>query len=192
MNPEQPGLIACTLADELAAGGWDDPPRLYTIRLQAGRCDLLPVALPVRAWTRGHPPDVLRSLAAAAAQAVREPGYRAPAGLYGAAFRFEGWDLPWDRMSREQFRQGMIDASAGRIHARPDRIEVRILHGLDMAGITYVARQQRGQPQVHAEICRAGQDRGYAGVIPDTLSLVVTALAGTRSSRHPPGAQPGR
>jgi hypothetical protein len=189
--PAASQAISRLLAAELGARtAWDEPPCLYAIRQQAGRFRLQPLPIPPAAWATGRPPDVLEAIARTAELAARLPGTRRRSDLYGTAFRFEGWGLDMQNMTSDQRRQGQADAAAHLIHARPDRVEYRLLLAADRTGTTYAAHQQRGQHQPTEDIFPPGRHHHHDGAIPDALRRLTTALTGLPPPQPGPEAEP--
>jgi hypothetical protein len=190
-QPAAVQAISRALAAELSSRtAWDEPPCLYTIRLQAAQYRLQPVPIPLAAWATGRPPDVLEEIALAAEIASRIPGARRHRDLYGAAFRCEGWGLDMRGLDAGQRREAEADSAAHRIHARPDRIEYRLLVAADRTGATYAARQQRGQDEVFTDSFTPGSALRHDGAVPAALARVTAALTGVPLPRpYPP--EPG-
>ena len=139
-----PNAIAATLAAEIRARlAWDEAPALYTLYVEGGRPRLRQIPVPDHMWA-GAPAQVL--LAMADGMAGFAPLLRSAAGpgLYGAAFRCEAWGVQAPQGDSEALRQMVADANARRVHARPDRVEVRQLWAVDRARVTYMASQERG------------------------------------------------
>ena len=182
--------VSRALAAELGSrAGWDEDPCLYTIRMSQGRCRLTAASVPRHWWASADPAEVLDAVAGLAAGVRGMPGIRMRPDLYGIALRFEGWDLPWADLGPEGHRQAVADAAAHRVHARPDRIEVRVLAGVDRTGTAYEARQQRGWPEIYQAVFAPG--RGPVGAVPDALRRVTAALTGVRlPQREDPGYEP--
>lgn len=185
-QPTASQAISRALAAELGSRtAWDEPPCLYTIRLRAGQCRLQPVPIPRAAWAAGRPPDILEYIALAAEIASRIPGTRRHGDLYGTAFRTEGWGLDMQNLDAAQRRQAEADSAAHRIHARPDRIEYRLLVAADLTGTTYAARQQRGQDQVLTDIFPPGSALRQDGAVPAALRRMTAALTGAALPQPP-------
>jgi hypothetical protein len=183
--------VSRALAAELdSRAGWDEDPCLYTIRMSRGQCRLATVPVPRDWWASGHPAEVLDAVAGLAASVRGIPGIRMRPDVYGIAFFFRGWDLPWDDLSPEGHQQAVADLAAHRVQGRPDRIEFRILAGVDRTGTTYEIRQQRGRPEVHQAVFAPG--RGRVGAVPGALCRVTAALTGARlpQQQEDPGDEP--
>lgn len=192
-QPAAAQAIARTLAAKLRARtAWDEPPCLYVIRLRAGQYRLQPLPIPVAVWAAGRPPDVLEEIAFAAGIAARIPGARRRHhDVYGTAFRFEGWGVDMRNLDAAQRRQAEADSAAHQIHARPDRVEYRLLLAADRTGTTYAARQQRGQAQVLTDVLPPGSALRQDGTVPAALRQMTAALTGVPLPQpQPPEARP--
>jgi hypothetical protein len=157
--------------------------------MSQGRCRLTAAPVPLDWWASADPAEVLDAVAGLAAGVRGMPGIGMRPDLYGVALRFEGWDLPWADLGPEGHRQAAADLAARRVHARPDRIEVRVLAGVDRTGTAYESRQQRGRPEIHQAVFPPGL--GPEGAVPDALRRVTAALTGVRlPQQEDPGHEP--
>jgi hypothetical protein len=134
-----------------------------------------------------NPADVLAAMAADIAMLGARPGATARPGFYGVAFRFEAWDLPWGLLQGPARRQAQADLAAGRLHARPGRLEARYFLGTGRDGATYEARQYRWQDRVRSTAYPPSREAPQSPVH-DALRLITTTAA--RASRDEPGAEP--
>jgi hypothetical protein len=173
-----PNVIEATLAAEIRRRReWDEPPCLYVMYVDRGRCALRPLPLPGAVWT-GQPAQILLRMAGMAEmftpalQAIAKPG------LYGAAFRVESWGIRAPVSDREAVTQALADANGRRISARPDRTEMRQIWAVDRARITYMASQERGSGEVETVIQRPEPGWDHVGTIFEALDRLVSALLG--------------
>ena len=177
------GRIPEAIADALVAEiksrtEWDEAPALYTFYVENGQCRLAQIPVPEMLWSINEPPIVLASLADAGLDGASLLQSAAPAGLYGAAFRCEAWEVDGGKPGTEQRRQALADSKARRLKDRPDRFEIRSIYGVDRAGITYAAAQRRGETDVRRSIAYPKPGHGFAGTIPNALDRLVTSFLG--------------
>jgi len=171
-GPGIAALIAAALGDELEGTPWGGPPRLYTIWLRDQQCELRPVALPPQVWETMPPPAVLSVVVAAASALAADPGYRPPAGLYGAAFRAEAFSVSRSALGDEEFDR----AVRAQISAHPARAEMRMLYAIDVTGVTYRSVQARGDQRLVTQVERPGADTVVSGPVPEAVTLLLGEL----------------
>jgi hypothetical protein len=186
LSPAQE-TVSSALSAELAARAWDAPPALYAIGVQGSHCQLLHIPVPATTWALINPADVLAAMAADIAMIGARPGATARPGFYGVAFRFEAWDLLWGLLQGPARHQAQADLAAGRLHARPDRLEARYFLGTGRDGTSYEARQYRWQDRVRSSVYLPGREAPQSPVH-DALRIMTAAAAG--ASREDPGAEP--
>ncbi len=92
--------------------------------------------------------------------------------MFAFVFVSEGWAL--DASGESQRR-----AEARRIHEHPDRIEVRTLAAVDLAGFRYGYSIERltGKLMESAHRPGDGADKGMDGYVHDSLARLVEACA---------------
>ncbi len=173
-----PDAIAAELAAELRRRReWDEPPCVYTVHVDRGRCRLMPVWVPDRIWMTGPPGEILARMAKAGMNIAGPLQSMATPDLYGAAFRCEMWQVHAALGDQGAVRKLVEDGNARRIWSRPDRIEVRQLCAVDRTRITYLATQPRGG-DAGTVIQRPEPGLDHAGVIPEALDQLVSAFLG--------------
>jgi len=141
--PGSPGVPAVIAAELAARPSWDEPPGLYLIGARDGRCELLPFAVPLAAWSRMPVHGVIAAVAAFTA--TRSAGSGPDPAVLGTAARFEAWDLPWPFLKGPALTQARLDLAAGRVRARTDRIEARYILATARDGTAWQGRQYRVQ-----------------------------------------------
>ena len=168
---------------------WDEPPALYTMHLDSGRCRLAMIPLPDMIWASARPPEVLAALAGSLRDGDRMLLRRfAPPGLHGAAFRCEQWKVA----TRDASPEFEAAARAHQLHKHPDRIEERAIWAVDRAGVTYGVGLERGSADVQKSVScpQAGGAPVFTGIIPDALDDLVRAFLGAPLAvRTSPGDQ---
>lgn len=177
------GRIPDAIADMLVAEiksrtEWDEAPALYTLYVDGGRARVAHLPFPEVVWSFGEPAAILASIADAGVDGAPALQSVAPAGLYGAAFRCEAWQVDGGKAGTEQRRQALADSHARRLSVRPDRVEIRCVYAVDRAGITYAAVQKRGDSDIQRSITYPKPGDGFAGTVPDALDRLVTAFLG--------------
>jgi hypothetical protein len=173
-----PKAIAGTLAAEIRKRReWDEAPCLYTLYVNGGRARLAPLPLPDHIWS-GSPPQVLLAMADQADFFAPLLQTAAGPGLYGAAFRCEVWGVSAAASDPAAVRQMTEDGNARRIHARPDRVELRQIWAVDRARVTYVASQERGSDEVETAVHIPEPGMDHTGNIPTALDRLVSAFLG--------------
>jgi len=173
-----PRAIAGTLAAEIRKRReWDEAPALYALYVEGGRPRLSQIPVPDRMWA-GQPAQIL--LAMADGMAGFAPLLRSAAGpgLFGVAFRCEAWGVQAPPGDREALRQMIVDANARRVHARPDRVEVRQFWAVDRARVTYMASQERGSGEVVTDVRQPEPGMDHVGDIFSALDRLVSAMLG--------------
>lgn len=185
-------------------GQWDLPPDLYAVAqgpaltadgqipedvpddiredISSGmigqQLEFAPLSLNPEVWTTAPPAEVLTKLARYARKHPPrlEDALSDGARIIGLLFASEAWavigpDDP-DRVK---------DAARNRnLHQHPDRVELRLVYGVDRAGYHYSARQSRGSDEIAEHIQGPGLDddglERMSGEIPDALEDLLSAL----------------
>lgn len=177
--------IAAVLAAEVERRReWDETPALYRLHLSAGRPRLAEIPVDPWVWDSGRPAEMLEHIGAIWAM----NGWRSPwPDLFGLAFRHEGWSVDLEEAAadagstaafRAQARAVHADALRGRLHARPDRYEVRMIYAVDRASVSYEAVLRRGTDRAARQIFYPGGDPASEGGVPSALDLMVSTLTG--------------
>jgi hypothetical protein len=103
----------------------------------------------------------------------------APEGLHGAAFRCEAWMVQGGKPGSKREREVAAASRARTLDTHPDRVEARCMYAVDRAGNTYSATLARGEALVKRSVAyRKAGHADFAGIIPDALDRLVTALLG--------------
>lgn len=186
------GQIHEAIADALetevqARTGWDEPPGLYFLYLERGKPRLSLLDFPDQMWELARPPEILARFAASTDLFRAELRTMVPEGLFGIAFRCEGWEIQQTpEVSEADWEQARADALAHRIHARPDRVEIRFMQAVDRAGTTYWVSVIRGQAGVRRFITYHGPERFDAmGASVDALDRILSGLLGVTLPKRP-------
>lgn len=173
-------LIMDTLVSEVKSRtGWDEPPALFFLYLEGGRCRVSALPLPDEVWALDAPPRVLARLADGAGEFSGLLSSVAPEGLHGAAFRCEAWAVTGGKPGSEREREVTAASHARQLHVHPDRVEFRCMYAVDRAGTTYSAMQARGEWAVKRSVSyRKPGFPEVSGIIPNALDRLVTATLG--------------
>lgn len=173
---------------------WDGIPRLAMIMLKDGEPYLAEARVPPHAWGYDRPPRILETIAKGTAAAYQGqipglPRQVAPPGLHGAAFLFKGWGVfPGPEWSPEEEARFRDLGDRHMLYTHPDRVEVRIMCGVDRSGRTYqsVVRHDNGEL-----VPTHGLD--VTGTIPESLDQLVSGMLGVDlpPRREPSGPEPG-
>jgi hypothetical protein len=131
---------------------WDEPPALLLMRDRPARIVVGPVSIvPDELWAAApRVPDALDALAKLAemmtGRELRRQFGQVP-GLCGLAFRHEGWVVRYTPDAPAAFRrQADADARAHRLHARPDRVECRMIEAATLGGQFFAGQMRGGEP----------------------------------------------
>jgi hypothetical protein len=179
----QQAFSAALTAALAARTAWDEPPALYTVHHSWGACRLQPLKVPPGSWYGRSPHDVILSIALTISAA---PSRRHPPDLLGVAVRTEGWVLLNEDMTPGQRRR----AAAGRltrVSLETNRVEARVLHGIDTAGTDYHLHRPRGGKLV-TFIRPPGGEAADLGEVPEALRSLLDAI----TSRQPQPQDPER
>lgn len=182
-DPISQGLLR-TLG-ELEGGvdalGWDRLPELFYIARLPAEAAAAAVDMPVDhvaaafevfsanvpddIWRMANPPwKVLYALADSLGPYYSKHGTLPPvipSQLYGIAWACEAWAV---RALSDEEAKKLGHAPRGTISSHANRIEIRFLHGVDIAGTYYAITRERGG-EVTAEVHEHGQ-RSQQHVIP--------------------------
>jgi hypothetical protein len=154
----------------------DEPPALYLLYLEGGRCRASQVDVPASYWSAAPPARVLEALAGGLGDfsGLLQPA--APEGLHGAAFRCEMWEVRADPGTEEETRAAAVER---RLSAHPDRVEVRSMWAADRGGASYGVTLERESGSVRRLVTypKPGVP-GFTGIIPAALDRLVTAMLG--------------
>ncbi|MBF6333482.1 hypothetical protein [Nocardia transvalensis] len=157
---------------------WDEPPELYAVLLEGGHPVLRRFPTSEGFFQVARPPAVLAALAETFETNSERLRREAPADLIGLAFYFEGWSVADPLgLTTEQRQQLSADMRNHRVHARPDRVEARILCAVDRSGIRYSCRQLRGH-DIDSIAYGPGDGVCADGTIPDALDRMLQAWLG--------------
>jgi hypothetical protein len=180
-------ILAACEAELRARDAWDEPPALYFLHLKRGEPVLHQLqAIPDYIWAWDRPAETLTRIADHAQHYARLLTAAAPDNLHGVGFRSEAWQLTTERdASAAERRRNHEDSTEHRIHARPDRVEIRTMSAVDRAGITYMAAQRRDDGEVTSVVLpkRIGESRAQ-GSVPGALDKLVTAFLGVQLGRR--------
>jgi hypothetical protein len=173
-------LIMDTLVAEVKSRTeWDEPPALFFLYLEGGRCRASALPVPDEIWAMDAPPRVLAGLADGAGEFSGLLSAVAPEGLHGAAFRCEAWAVTGGKPGSGSDRELRAASRARRLHVHPDRVESRCMYGVDRAGTTYSAMLARGEALVRRQVSYRKPGRpDFSGIIPNALDRLVMALLG--------------
>lgn len=168
------------ISAELAANlqsrtDWEQPAELYWLHTDTdGQVSLHTILPPDFFSIDGiRPPELLAALAEFWCQTKPAWQRNVPAGFTGLAFFAEAWTVHAEHMDEQQLQQLDADAQARRIAKRDDRIEARVMWGLDRDGAQYWAMQPRGH-QAHA--LRLDAQYG-AGAVIDSLTMMLGEMS---------------
>jgi len=182
-----PQAFSAALGAVLAARtAWDEPPALYTVHRDRGQgaCRLQPLRLPAGiSWSSGRPHEVILGLTLTVAAS---PPSLVPPGLLGVAVRTEAWALLDEDMTPDQ-RQRAAAGHPDRPSRSPNRVEARVIHGIDTAGTAYHVQQLRGGRQ-QAFTSAPGSETAVMGLVPDALRGLLDAITGRQPL--PPEPEP--
>jgi hypothetical protein len=177
MGKVQDAVSDALVAEISSREGWDEPPGLYFLYLEDGKCYARRQALPGAVWRSGPPAAVLSAMAGCLGEVSGTLHQIAPEALHGVAFYTEAWTVMQPEAGTAQRSEVMADAMAHRVHTRPDRVEARTMWAVDRAGIVYGALQRRDvdkAPMVTVTYPKPGMP--YAGDIPEALGRMVAAM----------------
>lgn len=179
-------MICDTLAAEITRRRkWDEPPGLYFLYLDDGKCHVRRQPVPDAVWASGPPPHVLSAMADCLGEVSVTLQQIAPEALYGAAFYTEAWTVMQPEAGTAERSEVMADAMAHRVHTRPDRVEARTMCAVDRAGIVYGVLQRRDldkTPGVTVTYPKPG--RRTAGEVPKALERMVAAMLAEAMPDH--------
>lgn len=169
------GIIEAMEAELAQRGEWDEPPALYFAYDDDDEgLHLAELPVPEDAWSAGELPEILRWLAE---QFSASPlPALAPAALRGVAFRFEAWTVAGpleDAAYREAAQQ---DARDRMLHARPDRVEVRMMLAAGRDGATHMVTERRDGVPVPPATTASGSADALGGSVPESLARIIAAI----------------
>jgi hypothetical protein len=173
-------LVMDSLAAEVKSRTeWDEPPALFFLYLEGGRCRARPLPVPDFMWEIDAPPRVLSRMADGLGEVGGLLASVAPEGLHGAAFRCEAWAVDAGMPGTERRSEVSAASMARQLHVHPDRVESRCMYAVDRAGITYSAMRAKGSDEVKRSVSYPKPGKpGFSGIIPNALDRLVTALLG--------------
>jgi hypothetical protein len=185
MGKVQDAVVGAMTAEIAARTEWDEPPCLYFLYLEDGKCRLSRFPVPDAVWGSGPPAGVLSAMADCIAGFSGLLHPIAPGTPHGAAFYTETWTVLQPPPGTAERSEVMADAMAHKVHTRSDRVEARTMWAVDRAGIIYGALRRRDidkTPRTTVTYPKAA--RRIGGEVPDALGRMVTAmLAETWSGR---------
>jgi len=187
MGKVQDAVSDALVAEISSREGRDEPPGLYFLYLEDGKCYARRQALPGAVWRSGPPAAVLSAMAGCLGEVSGTLHQIAPEALHGVAFYTEAWTVMQPEAGTAQRSEVMADAMAHRVHTRPDRVEARTMWAVDRAGIVYGALQRRDidpVPRTTVAYPKAGARIG--GDVPKALERMVTAMLADTA----PGGRP--
>lgn len=172
--------ICAELAANLQARtSWEQPAQLYWLLTDTDGSvnlkELLPSEFFLIEGTR--PPEVLAAFAEFWRSTNPLRQRHIPAGFTGLAFFAEAWTVYAENMDSQQLKQLDTDALAHRIAKRDDRIEARVMWGLDRDRAQYWAMQPRGN-EVHARRLGTQYPLVGSGAVIDSLTTLLDVIAG--------------
>lgn len=170
-------VLAALAAEVAGRAKWDEPPGLYFLYLEGGRCHARRIGVPDAVWASDAPPRVLAAMADCFGDHSGLLRAAAPEELHGAGFYCETWTVEQPEAGTAARSEVMADAMAHKIWTRPDRVEARTMWAVDRAGTVYGAILRRGidaAPRVTATYPKAG--RRISGDVPVALERIVTAM----------------
>lgn len=175
-------LVMDTLVAEVKSRtGWDEPPALFFLYLEGGKCRASALPLPDEIWALDAPPRVLSRLADGSGEFSGLLQAAAPEGLFGAGFRCEAWAVTGGKPGSRREREVTAASKARQLHVHPDRVESRCMYAVDRAGTTYSATLARGGDEVKRSVSYRKPGRAdFGGIIPDALDRLVTAVLGVQ------------
>lgn len=153
---------------------WGEPPALYFAFDGEDGLHLVRLPVPDDAWAIDAPPVVLRWLAREFA-ASGLPAL-APAALRAVAIPFEAWTVAGpleDAAYREAAQQ---DARDRMLHARPDRVEVRMMLAAGRDGATHMVTERRDGVPVPPATTASGSADALGGSVPESLARIIAAI----------------
>lgn len=192
MGRLQEDILAVLTAELEARTAWDEPPGLYLLYVESGKPRLSQLALPDEIWSLDRPPAVLDSLSRQAIPVWKAIMPIVPASLFGAAWRYEGWEIqtPEDATAM-QWRRDEQDARRHRISQRGDRVEIRSLEAVDRGGVQYTASVSRDGRPCHPDSVMFPRPGGavHTGTMSEALDRIVRGLLGVGIPERvpPPG-----
>ncbi|SHU73199.1 Uncharacterised protein [Mycobacteroides abscessus subsp. abscessus] len=170
--------ICAALSENLQARtNWEQPAQLYWLDSDTdGHVSLQPFLPPEFFSIDGtRPPDLLAAFAEFWCLPKTSMQRVVPSGFTGLAFFAEAWTVHAEHMDGQQLQQLDADAQAHRIEARGDRIEARVMWGLDREGVQYWVMQPRGY-EVNALRLDDQIPLVGAGTVIDSLTAILGAI----------------
>ncbi len=161
-------------AEVLRPGGWDAPATLYAIQREGD--GLMPLRLEsfeqvAQIAPPGTPPFGLLSVYA---QALSASPMGWPYDVVAVAIATEAWSVMSKTGDIARQDQNMAAARDRMIHARPDRVEIRIIVSVDRDGEVRALQYARGEDEV---TLMSGGENALGGGVVDGLQAVLSALA---------------
>lgn len=181
-----PGLIAMAqspiesvddLPDDAREGLPDELRELLDGGHNGQVMQFVPFNLNPEVWTTGEPAVVLKKLARFAAKHPPDLGLGESDRLIGLLFVSEAWML---KVPHGMDREEAMRAAGNRdLSTHPDRVEIRMVYGVDTAGFQYAISQVRGSAEPETEHVQGpgmqAKER-FVGDIPDGLEALLQAL----------------
>lgn len=180
----QADATAHPICVELAANiqartSWEQPAQLYYMLTDPDGSVNLRELLPAEFFMieGARPPEVLAAFAEfwRLTNPLRQRDV--PAGFTGLAFFAEAWTVHSENMNDRQLQQLDADAKAHRIAQRDDRIEARVIWGLDRDKAQYWAMQPRGN-KAHALRLDTQSPLAVTGTVIDSLTKIIGMITG--------------
>lgn len=197
------------MKDANETGEWDQPPGLWAVTQAPMLVDLdnLPEEIPEdlreeiasgavgqrlgfspleisdQVWTMAPPATVLSRLAR---YAVKHPprletALEGEERIIGLLFMSEAWMVAGPVGPVDDDDDVREAGARGELHKHPDRIEIRLVYGVDRAGYQYAIRQARGHDELSESVQGPGIDPGpqghLEGHIPDAMVELLAVLA---------------
>lgn len=153
--------------DDIETRGWDQPASLWVVRREITEDDILlsiSLAVSPNMFAMEHPPELLAQIADAAEE------YKVGAGENVFAFVFvsEAWMVEGPEAIRA--------ADPGGLHEHPDRIEIRSIVAVDIAGFRYTHNFARETRERMEMVTRRGEGTNFSsGYIFESLTRLVNA-----------------
>lgn len=174
--------------EELLAHALEHAPQEVRDRIEDGTARLgglemgfHPLDIPDTIWALAPVPDTIEAMAMAIREGIS--GIEAPpegVRIAGLLLATEAWALRADKLPEGEREEAQRLAQEGDLAEHPNRVEIRMVYGVDRAGYRYSACQARGDDEIDEVVNGpgiTGQLR-MAGRVPEVLEQFLAAIVG--------------